>query len=66
VWGISDEGREAVDRFVADVGEKLKLETYKDGELDQHGHSRFAWRQHELAASRKQVAPLLREALKKS
>jgi exopolyphosphatase len=66
VWGISDEGREAVDRFVADAGEKLKLETYKDGELDQHGHSRFAWRQHELAASRKQVAPLLREALKKS
>ncbi|KAL6912834.1 hypothetical protein FSST1_010594 [Fusarium sambucinum] len=66
VWGISDQGREAVDRFVADSGEKLKLETWKDGELDKHGHSRFAWRQHDLASSRKQVAPLLREALKKS
>ncbi|KAF4415631.1 hypothetical protein F53441_14613 [Fusarium austroafricanum] len=63
VWGLTDEGREAVDRFVKD-GDKLKLETWKEGELDHHGHRRFAWRQKELAASRKQVAPLLREALK--
>ncbi|KAF5540544.1 exopolyphosphatase [Fusarium phyllophilum] len=65
VWGVTDQGREAVDRFVQ-AGDKLKLETWKEGELDHHGHKRFAWRQKELAASRKQVAPLLREALKKS
>ncbi|KAJ4265065.1 Exopolyphosphatase [Fusarium torreyae] len=64
VWGISHEGREAVDRFV-DAGDKLKLETWKGGELDHDGQKRFAWRQKELAASRKQVAPLLRESLKK-
>ncbi|KAJ3507989.1 hypothetical protein NM208_g15884 [Fusarium decemcellulare] len=62
VWGVSEEGREAVDRFVKD-GDKLQLETWKGGELDD-GETRFAWRQKNLAASRKQVAPLLREALK--
>ncbi|KAF4999505.1 hypothetical protein FDECE_11496 [Fusarium decemcellulare] len=62
VWGVSKEGREAVDRFVKD-GDKLQLETWKGGELDD-GETRFAWRQKNLAASRKQVAPLLREALK--
>ncbi|KAM5345205.1 hypothetical protein ACJ41O_011067 [Fusarium nematophilum] len=63
VWGVSDEGRGAVDRFVA-VGERLRLETWKGGELDD-GERRFAWRQKDLAASRKQVAPLLRESLGK-
>ncbi|KAF4973915.1 hypothetical protein FZEAL_9141 [Fusarium zealandicum] len=61
VWGVSDEGRKALDRFVR-IGEKLQLETWRDGELDD-GEKRFAWRQRNLAASRKQVAPLLREAL---
>ncbi|KAF5017930.1 hypothetical protein F66182_10114 [Fusarium sp. NRRL 66182] len=65
VWGVSDQGREAVERFVGN-GDRLKLEAWKGGELDDGGKTRFVWRQKELAASRKQVAPLLREALKKS
>jgi exopolyphosphatase len=62
VWGLTDEGSKAVERFRKD-GEKLQLEKWKDGALD--GENRFAWRQYNLASSRKQVAPLLREALKK-
>ncbi|KAF7563352.1 hypothetical protein G7046_g760 [Stylonectria norvegica] len=62
VWGLNEKGRAAVKRFVSD-GERLKLERWKDGELDE-GEERFAWRQGDLAASRKQVAPLLREALR--
>ncbi|KAM0346716.1 hypothetical protein ACHAPU_005431 [Fusarium lateritium] len=65
VWGITREGREAADRFVK-AGDQLQLETWRGGELDDHEHKRFAWRQKDLASSRKQVAPLLREALKKS
>ncbi|KAH7159752.1 hypothetical protein B0J13DRAFT_112517 [Dactylonectria estremocensis] len=65
VWGVTDEGRAAVERF-RDIGaDELQLDTWSDGELDD-GKSRSAWRQRNLAASRKQVAPLLREALKKS
>lgn len=64
VWGRSQEGRGAMGRFVS-VGEKLQLETWNKGELDD-GKERMAWRQRDLAASRKQVAPLLREALKTS
>ncbi|RSM14235.1 hypothetical protein CEP52_001474 [Fusarium oligoseptatum] len=64
VWGLTDGGRGAVERFVRD-GERLKLETWKGGVLDDD-ETRFAWRQRELGASRKQVAPLLREALQKS
>lgn len=62
VWGLTNEGSKAVERF-RKSGEKLQLEKWKDGALD--GENRFAWRQYNLASSRKQVAPLLREALKK-
>ncbi|KAI5464926.1 hypothetical protein BGZ63DRAFT_350566 [Mariannaea sp. PMI_226] len=63
VWGLTDEGKNAVERFRS-IGDKLQLETWKEGALD--GENRHAWRQHNLAASRKQVAPLLREALNKN
>lgn len=63
VWGVTPSGVDAVGRFRRDAGEKLQLETWGEGALD--GEHRFAWRQHHLASSRKQVAPLLREALKK-
>ncbi|KAM0191909.1 hypothetical protein ACHAPI_008627 [Fusarium lateritium] len=65
VWGITKEGREAVDRFVK-AGDQLQLEQWKGGQLDDRENKRYAWRQKELAASRKQVAPLLREALNKN
>lgn len=63
VWGVGEKGEAAVERFVSTGIEKLKLETWKGGELDE-GRKRLVWRQKELAASRKQVAPLLREAMK--
>ncbi|KYK61345.1 hypothetical protein DCS_02487 [Drechmeria coniospora] len=67
VWGRSPRGAAAVAKFVPLAREKLRLEAWSDAELDQvdrAGTLRFAWRQHELAASRKQVAPLLREAMR--
>ncbi|CAM1503294.1 Fc.00g080700.m01.CDS01 [Cosmosporella sp. VM-42] len=63
VWGANEKGEEVLERFVKIGEDKLKLEGWKDGELDD-GKKRIAWRQKALAASRKQVAPLLREAMK--
>lgn len=64
VWGTTDTGREATRQFVKDSTDKLQLETWREGKLDKEG-CRFAWRQLDLASSRKQVAPLLREAMNK-
>lgn len=66
VWGASSAGIETVHRFRAIAGERsLGLETWGDGALDD-GDKRLAWRQGDLTSSRKQVAPLLREAMKKA
>ncbi|QPH19010.1 hypothetical protein C2857_004149 [Epichloe festucae Fl1] len=65
VWGLNDEGRAAVRTFNDMATEHLKLQQWHQGSLD-GGSERFAWAQFELAASRKQVAPLLREALRLS
>lgn len=63
VWGLTDASKKAVKRFRDDAAEKLQLEQWKGGVLDQEG-ARYAWRQMALASSRKQVAPLLRDAMK--
>ncbi|KJZ78776.1 hypothetical protein HIM_01549 [Hirsutella minnesotensis 3608] len=69
VWGRSPRGSATATRF-AEVGYKrLGLHTWRHGELDSgsnpgDGTVRFAWQQDELAASRKQVAPLLREVMR--
>ncbi|KAL7807012.1 DHH phosphoesterase [Trichoderma aethiopicum] len=63
VWGITEKGVEAAKRFPG-VAEGLGLEQWKDGLLDGDDGKRRAWRQRDLKSSRKQVAPLLREALK--
>ncbi|KAL7934275.1 hypothetical protein V8C35DRAFT_302177 [Trichoderma chlorosporum] len=63
VWGITDRGVVAASNF-ANVGKSLRLEQWKDGLLDGDDGKRKAWRQRDLSASRKQVAPLLRDALK--
>ncbi|KAL7948576.1 hypothetical protein V8C42DRAFT_254752 [Trichoderma barbatum] len=63
VWGITDRGVVAAKNFPG-VAKVLKLEQWKDGLLDGDDGKRKAWRQKDLASSRKQVAPLLREALK--
>ncbi|RDA94018.1 hypothetical protein CP533_5044 [Ophiocordyceps camponoti-saundersi (nom. inval.)] len=65
VWGRTPRGEAAVARFVDDATAPLRLQTWSGGELDDGSCSRFAWVQGELAASRKQVGPLLREAMRK-
>ncbi|KAG5929119.1 hypothetical protein E4U42_007023 [Claviceps africana] len=65
VWGLNDRGREAVQTFRDVAAHSLRLEPWHGGSLGA-GEERFAWAQLELAASRKQVAPLLRKALKLS
>ncbi|RFU77329.1 hypothetical protein TARUN_4881 [Trichoderma arundinaceum] len=63
VWGITDKGVAAANNFPG-IAEKLQLEQWHDGVLDGDDGKRKAWRQKDLSSSRKQVAPLLREALK--
>ncbi|OAA56125.1 exopolyphosphatase [Cordyceps fumosorosea ARSEF 2679] len=62
VWGLTDGGRKAVERFTEESSEKLKLAPLNGGVLDEKG-IRYAWSQLALDASRKQVAPLLRDAM---
>lgn len=63
VWGVNDEGKATTRRFVDDNKEALELEAWGEGVLD--GEGRGAWKQGNLKESRKQVAPRLRDALKK-
>ncbi|KAH6605338.1 hypothetical protein Trco_007045 [Trichoderma cornu-damae] len=63
VWGVTDRGVAAVSNFLGIAGE-LQLEQWRGGLLDGGDGKRKAWRQKDLSSSRKQVAPLLREALK--
>jgi exopolyphosphatase len=65
VWGVSDAGAAALERFI-DIADSLQLKTWRGGELDDGKEGRRkTWQQGDLASSRKQVAPLLREAMKK-
>lgn len=64
VWATTEKGGSALDRFPG-IAERLKLEQWRDGLLDD-GTKRMAWTQGDLTGSRKQVAPLLREALKQA
>lgn len=61
VWGTNDKGRTVLERLEGDVTEQLQLQSWRDGRLDRQG--RRTWRQMNLSASRKQVAPLIREAM---
>ena len=64
VWGVTDEGRRAVKEFEAQSGEFLELQEWteqRDGK-NRDGLLR-TWKQGNLAQSRKQVAPLLRDAI---
>ncbi len=62
VWGLTRAGTKAVKRFTEDSADRLKLTPWKGGVLDEQG-CRHAWQQLAVGASRKQVAPLLREAM---
>lgn len=63
VWGITDKGKAGLQELMNQSSEKLQLETWGDGALDEKGTS-MAWVQNNTKASRKQVAPLLRDAIK--
>ncbi|KAG6040788.1 hypothetical protein E4U41_007057 [Claviceps citrina] len=66
VWGLDDGGREAVQKFRDMATEELRLEPWHGASLSGGEAGRFAWAQLELAASRKQVGPLLRKAMRLS
>ncbi|KAL3427253.1 exopolyphosphatase [Phlyctema vagabunda] len=68
VAGFSENGIRAAKAFQRDYTDKLGLKTWDEGSLDlESPHEQNEWRrcwwQHEVANSRKQVAPLLRTAM---
>ncbi|KAK4463192.1 hypothetical protein QBC42DRAFT_70117 [Cladorrhinum samala] len=71
VWALNEQAVKVVKQFVQRSGEDLKLATWKEGEMDatdkEEGTEwRACWRQENVKHSRKQVAPMLREAMKGS
>lgn len=63
VWGRTDKGAEVLKNFEQMARGRFQLEAYNGGRLDESG-KRSVWRQRNLGASRKQVAPLLRESMR--
>lgn len=69
LWGLNEKGVQAVERFVASQGEALGLDTFQDGKLDHKQGSdevRYCWYQHVTKNSRKQLAPMLRTAMREA
>ncbi|KAL2132652.1 hypothetical protein VTI74DRAFT_3557 [Chaetomium olivicolor] len=70
VWGLNEDAVKAMGQFVRKSGETLKLETWNEGMLDAGDETssewRMCWWQKGVEHSRKQVAPMLREAMKES
>lgn len=66
VWGRSPRGSDAVANFARQNSDALGLRSWRNGELDCGPPEtlRRAWLQDDLAASRKRIGTLLREAMK--
>lgn len=65
VWVLNEEAEGCLEAFVRMAGEAgLGLSVWGEGALDGDNGRRRAWCQKNLKASRKQVAPLLRESIK--
>ncbi|KAI1353750.1 exopolyphosphatase-like protein [Xylaria sp. FL0043] len=68
VWARSEAGVRAAKMFEERCRDTLRLETWGDGALDEGGVGRGEWRrcwaQNAVEYSRKQIAPMLRDALK--
>ncbi|KAI0406211.1 exopolyphosphatase-like protein [Xylaria palmicola] len=72
VWARGEAGVRAVERFEAACARRLRLETWRGGALDcdrapgEDGRAewRRCWTQGAVEHSRKQIAPMLRDALK--
>ena len=71
VCAFSERAVKVARQFVNDNEQKLGLETWGGGELDMTDEGkgeewRMCWRQKGVESSRKQVAPMLRDAIEKA
>ncbi|KAK4235587.1 hypothetical protein C8A03DRAFT_46309 [Achaetomium macrosporum] len=71
VWGLNEEGAKAVREFDLKYRSTLGLESWRGGELDGGNIQgkeglRVCWTQRAVENSRKQVAPMLRAAMRES
>ncbi|KAK3940316.1 exopolyphosphatase-like protein [Diplogelasinospora grovesii] len=70
VWALNEDAVKVAKSFESKNSEKLGLVTWNDGQLDEkdekEGEWRKAWTQKAIENSRKQVAPMLRDAMKAS
>ncbi|KAK5625064.1 hypothetical protein RRF57_000780 [Xylaria bambusicola] len=66
VWGRSEKGVRAAKLFEEKYAGELRLESWGDGALNEDGEGewRRCWMQGAVQHSRKQIAPMLRDALK--
>ncbi|KAH0434167.1 exopolyphosphatase [Colletotrichum camelliae] len=66
IWAFNKNAVEVCQNFVKDSKDDLGLESWGEGRLDQVGEKewRMAWSQSNIRHSRKQVAPMLRTAIK--
>ncbi|CAN8102677.1 unnamed protein product [Discula destructiva] len=68
VWAFNAEAVKAVEKFVETQSEALGLAPFQDGRLDYKGENelRYCWYQHVTKNSRKQLAPMLRAAMREA
>lgn len=69
VWGLNEKAVKAVEKFVESYQEVLGLEPFEKGMLNQKGdkdEARYCWYQNVTRNSRKQLAPMLRAAMREA
>lgn len=69
VWALNEKAVKAVEKFVEMQRETLGLEKFHHMDLDGgdgRQEVRYAWNQHETKNSRKQLAPMLRSAMREA
>ncbi|ROW05400.1 hypothetical protein VSDG_00567 [Cytospora chrysosperma] len=69
VWALNEKAVKAVEKFVEMQRETLGLEKFHHMDLDGGDGKqevRYAWNQHETKNSRKQLAPMLRSAMREA
>ncbi|CAI4210774.1 unnamed protein product [Parascedosporium putredinis] len=66
LWALNQRGAEAARRFEEASAADLKLGPFQDGllDVDSEDHWGRAWEQGNLKNTRKQIAPMIREAMK--
>ena len=63
VWAIKERAKDSIKAFEDNAAKDLQLSQWGSGELDSEDGERKVWNQRNLAASRKEVAPLLRTSV---